>query len=68
MVASHYGVSILPQMAATAFGYERLLKTFKIENEQSLRTIYLTWRASFPRPKLINQLLAAIRPPATLRA
>lgn len=57
MVASHYGISILPEMAATAFGYDHLLKTIPVDEGQKKRTIYLTWRASFPRPKVINSLI-----------
>lgn len=56
MVASGYGVSILPQKSATAFGYETMIKAIPFTGKQPFRTIYLTWRVSYPWPKIVDIL------------
>lgn len=56
MVASGYGVSILPQKSATAFGYEHIIKAIPFSGKNPFRTLYLAWRVSYPWPKTIDML------------
>lgn len=56
MVASGYGVSILPQKSATAFGYENMIKAIPFTGKRPFRTLYLTWRVSYPWPRIIDML------------
>jgi LysR family hydrogen peroxide-inducible transcriptional activator len=62
MVASHLGVTILPQTAAEAPLYApSLLTTRPFANPAPKRTLALAWRASFPRHKAIDLLRRAIQ-------
>jgi LysR family transcriptional regulator, hydrogen peroxide-inducible genes activator len=62
MVASHLGVTILPQTAAEAPLYApSLLTTRPFANPVPKRTLALAWRVSFPRHKAIDLLRRAIQ-------
>jgi LysR family transcriptional regulator, hydrogen peroxide-inducible genes activator len=62
MVASHLGVTILPQTAAEAPLYApSLLTTRPFANPAPKRTLALAWRVSFPRHKAIDLLRRAIQ-------
>jgi LysR family hydrogen peroxide-inducible transcriptional activator len=62
MVVSGLGITILPCTAAGAHNYsQRLLAIRRFTNPVPSRTVALAWRASFPRPKVIDALTAAIR-------
>jgi LysR family hydrogen peroxide-inducible transcriptional activator len=62
MVASHLGVTILPQTAAEAPLYApSLLTTRPFANPAPKRTLALAWRVSFPRHKAIDLLRKAIQ-------
>jgi LysR family transcriptional regulator, hydrogen peroxide-inducible genes activator len=62
MVASHLGVTILPQTAAEAPLYApSLLTTRPFANPAPRRTLALAWRVSFPRHKAIDLLRKAIQ-------
>ena len=56
MVASGYGISILPEKAATAFGYKDMIKAIPFTDSTPLRSIYITWRISYPWPSMIDAL------------
>lgn len=60
MVASGYGVSILPEKSATAFGYENIIKAIPFSGKIPFRTLYLTWRISYPWPKTIDRLIKCL--------
>ncbi len=61
MVASGMGVTVLPCTAAGADRYShRLLEIRRFANPAPKREIALAWRMSFPRPKVIDALNAAI--------
>jgi LysR family hydrogen peroxide-inducible transcriptional activator len=62
MVASHLGVTILPQTAAEAPLYApNLLTTRPFADPVPKRTLALAWRVSFPRHKAIDLLRKAIQ-------
>ncbi|MFB9886163.1 hydrogen peroxide-inducible genes activator [Balneatrix alpica] len=62
MVASGFGVTILPQSAAGEGLYAPgLLCTRPFSSPQPMRTVALAWRASFPRPKAIDVLRDTIK-------
>lgn len=62
MVASHLGLTILPQTAAEAPLYApNLLTTRPFANPVPKRTLALAWRVSFPRHKAIDLLRKAIQ-------
>jgi LysR family transcriptional regulator, hydrogen peroxide-inducible genes activator len=62
MVASHLGVTILPQTAAEAPLYApSLLTTRPFASPVPKRTLALAWRVSFPRHKAIDLLRRAIQ-------
>ncbi len=62
MVASHLGVTILPQTAAEAPLYApNLLTTRPFADPTPKRTLALAWRVSFPRHKAIDLLRKAIQ-------
>jgi LysR family hydrogen peroxide-inducible transcriptional activator len=62
MVASHLGVTILPQTAAEAPLYApNLLTTRPFAPPVPRRTLVLAWRVSFPRHKAIDLLRKAIQ-------
>jgi LysR family hydrogen peroxide-inducible transcriptional activator len=62
MVASHLGVTILPQTAAEAPLYApNILTTRPFVNPMPKRSLVLAWRVSFPRHKAIDLLRRAIQ-------
>lgn len=68
MVAAGMGVSVLPQTAcASPFYGEEVLVTRPFEKPEPSRRVALAWRASFPRTKAIDVLIAATREAAKLR-
>lgn len=61
MVASGLGVTVLPKSAIGTGHYEAgLLESRPFANSVPSRTVAIAWRASFPRPKAIDALTAAI--------
>ena len=62
MVASGFGITILPLSAAGEGLYAPgLLCTRPFTSPQPMRTVALAWRASFPRPKAIDVLRDTIK-------
>ncbi len=62
MVASGFGITILPQTAAgTQYYAEGLLTTRRFKSPTPSRTVALAWRTSFTRPQVIDVLNQAIR-------
>lgn len=62
MVVSGLGVTVLPCTAAGAHTYsQRLLSIRRFSNPVPTRTVALAWRVSFPRPKVIDVINAAVR-------
>lgn len=65
MVATGLGITVLPKMAAEAGNYHDTgLVTREIEGHNKGRTTALAWRASFPRPQVIDVLRASLSHPA----
>lgn len=61
MVVSGLGVTVLPCTAAGVHSYsQRLLAIRRFSNPKPTRTVVLAWRASFPRPKVIDVINKAI--------
>lgn len=61
MVVSGLGVTVLPCTAAGADRYsQRLLAIRRFTNPIPSRTIALAWRASFPRPEVIDLISESI--------
>ncbi|HHH44050.1 MAG TPA: hydrogen peroxide-inducible genes activator [Gammaproteobacteria bacterium] len=61
MVASGMGLTVLPCTAAGAHRYsQRLLAIRRFASPVPSRQVALAWRTSFPRPKVIDALQAAI--------
>lgn len=61
MVASGMGITILPCTAAGADRYaKRLLTIRRFAGKPPCRDVALAWRASFPRPKVIDVLRDAV--------
>lgn len=68
MVAAGMGLSVLPQTACISPFYgEDVLVTRPFEKPEPTRRIALAWRASFPRTKAIDVLVAATREAAKRR-
>jgi len=62
MVVSGLGITVLPCTAAGAHSYsQRLLTIRRFGNPTPHRTVALAWRASFPRPKVIDAINESIR-------
>ncbi|MCK4834094.1 MAG: hydrogen peroxide-inducible genes activator [Gammaproteobacteria bacterium] len=62
MVVSGLGITVLPCTAAGAHSYsQRLLSIRRFANPAPTRTVALAWRASFPRPKVIDVINKAAR-------
>ncbi|MFP8967944.1 hydrogen peroxide-inducible genes activator [Pokkaliibacter sp. CJK22405] len=62
MVASGFGITILPLSAAGEGLYAPgMLCTREFASPQPMRTVALAWRASFPRPKAIDILRDAVK-------
>lgn len=61
MVASGFGMTLLPSSAAHAGLYQDLLVTKRFKTNPPKRTIALAWRSSFPRTKLITKLINALQ-------
>ncbi len=61
MVASGLGVTILPMSAAYVSGLESLLAVRPFKGMSPCREIALAWRVSFPRPKVIDVLIDALK-------
>ena len=61
MVASGMGLTVLPCTAAGADRYsQRLLAIHRFTNPAPSRVVALAWRATFPRPKVIDVVKEAI--------
>ncbi len=61
MVASGMGLTVLPCTAAGADRYsQRLLAIRRFSNPSPCRVVALAWRATFPRPKVIDVVKNAI--------
>lgn len=61
MVASGMGITVLPCTAAGVDRYaQRLLSIRRFSGPVPTRRIALAWRATFPRPKVIDALRAAV--------
>ncbi len=61
MVASGMGLTVLPCTAAGADRYsQRLLAIRRFTSPAPSRTVALAWRASFPRPRVIDAVKAAV--------
>ncbi len=61
MVASGMGLTVLPCTAAGADRYsQRLVEIRRFANPVPSRQVALAWRASFPRPKVIDALTEAV--------
>ncbi|HFD79007.1 MAG TPA: hydrogen peroxide-inducible genes activator [Gammaproteobacteria bacterium] len=61
MVASGMGLTVLPCTAAGADRYsQRLLAIRRFSSPVPKRTVALAWRASFPRPRVIDALRESI--------
>lgn len=61
MVASGYGITILPRSASHTNGYQHAICSRPFLGKQPQRTIALAWRDSFPRTKAIDALLATLK-------
>ena len=62
MVASGMGVTVLPCTAAKGFDETRSLGTMRpFAGQPPMRQVAIAWRASYPRPRAIAALAAAIR-------
>ncbi len=62
MVASGFGITVLPQTAAGTQQYAPgLLTTRQFKSPGPSRTVALAWRTSFTRPQVIDVLNQAIR-------
>ncbi len=62
MVVSGLGITVLPCTAAGAHSYsQRLLTIRRFSNPVPHRTVALAWRVSFPRPRVIDVLIEAVR-------
>lgn len=62
MVASGMGLTVLPQTSVNQHPYaEDLLSVRPFTSPAPERVVALAWRKSFPRPKAIQMLAAAIR-------
>lgn len=61
MVASNMGITILPESAAQLARYDSKLLTTRPLASNTVRTIALAWRSSFPRHQAIDTLSSAIR-------
>ncbi len=60
MVASGMGITILPSTATQVKHYSATLCTKPFDKNGPQRTVALAWRASFPRTKAIDALIAAL--------
>jgi len=61
MVASGLGVTVLPKSATGTSSYAPgLLETRPFKRPTPTRTVAIAWRASFPRPKVIDLLSEAV--------
>jgi LysR family hydrogen peroxide-inducible transcriptional activator len=68
MVAAGMGISVLPQLACASPWYDdNVLTTRPFTKPEPLRRVALAWRASFPRTKAIDVLIAATREAAKTR-
>ena len=55
MVASGLGITVLPKSATGASSYaDGMLETRPFKRPAPARTVAIAWRASFPRPKVID--------------
>jgi len=62
MVASNFGITLLPESAAsTKFYTNDALITRPYMKQPPVRTVALAWRASYPRDSAIDKLRAAIK-------
>lgn len=61
MVASGAGIAVMPSTAADPLvGKEGLVKVLPFAGRQPARTVGLVWRVTFPRPKAIDAVRAAL--------
>lgn len=61
MIASGYGISILPKCTVGDVGYESLLRTIPFRTTRPYIEVYLTWRISFPRHQWIDAIKAMMK-------
>lgn len=61
MVASGLGVTVLPASAAHMPFYKDLVVVKPFKGESPSRDIGLAWRVSFPRPKVIDVIIASLK-------
>ncbi len=61
MVASGFGVTVLPSSATKNIGlYDGLLVVKNFKSNPPKRLIGLAWRASFPRPKVMSLIIESL--------
>jgi len=61
MVASGMGITVLPKSATGTAHYAKgLLETRPFKRPTPSRTVAIAWRASFPRPKVIDLISEAV--------
>lgn len=61
MVASGLGITVLPMSAAFTPGLEKYVAVKPFKGISPCREIALAWRVSFPRPKVIDVLVDALK-------
>ena len=61
MVASGLGITVLPMSAASTPGLEKFVAVRPFKGISPCREIALAWRVSFPRPKVIDVLVDALK-------
>jgi LysR family hydrogen peroxide-inducible transcriptional activator len=60
MVASGFGITILPASATQVNHYNSTLCTRPFKSKTPKRTIALAWRVTFPRPKAIEAVIQSL--------
>lgn len=61
MVASGYGISVLPAGALTGPYRSEMVVSIPFNDPAPSRRVALAWRRGFPRPKVIETIMAAVR-------
>lgn len=59
MVATGYGISVLPAGTLTGFYTSDLVVPISFDPPEPLRRVALAWRAGFTRPQVIDAIIAA---------
>jgi LysR family hydrogen peroxide-inducible transcriptional activator len=60
MVASGYGISVLPAAALTGPYRSEMVAAIPFEEPAPARRVALAWRRSFARPQAIEAIVAAV--------